>query len=228
MKPVLRSPKRVLIDTAGKWRELVLPERWGRGKGVTELAERWTTSELPEVDALLASQPLTSGFLPEEGWVGDREIDLLLEGVAPGGRTLLLGLPLADEPLGPTVEEERVRSHSSDRLRGGPPPIEGMAMRVCLIEASVLGTLRYRLLALTSTLLQKAEERGFAQAVLLLHELRWALTPRQVLADQQADVEAWIKKLTHRDARSQPGALVGPIYNGTQVKLFVGRAVFER
>jgi hypothetical protein len=227
MKPVLRSPKRVLIDTAGKWRELVFRERWGRGKSITQLAERWTTSEVPEVDALLEGQPRTAGFSAAEGEVGDRELDLLIEGDAPGGRTLMLVMPVGDEPLGPSVEEELRRSRG-DRLRGGLPPVEHMAKRVFNIEASVLGELRYRLLSQTSALLQKAAERGCKQGVLVVHEIRSPLSPRQVVADQRGQLEAWVRKLTHRDATSEAGVLVGPIYNGTNVQLYFGRALVER
>ncbi len=227
-RPVLRSPKRVVIDTAGKWRELMLPERWGRGKGVTALAERWTTTDLPEVDALLASQPKTSGFQPTFGEVGDREIDLLLEGDAPGGRTLLVVMAIGDEPLGPTVEEAYFRSLHGDRLRGGLPPVEAMARLVFNIDAYTVRELRYRLLAQTAAALNEAEARGCRQAVLVLHEFRTPLTPMQVIGDQRSDIEEYVRKLTHRGATSAPGVLAGPIYNGAQLDLFVGRALVER
>ena len=225
--PLLRSPKRVVIDTAGKWRELVLPARWGRGKGLTELASRWTTTALPEVDALLATQPSTAGFVPGEGEVGDPEIDLVLEGDAPGGKTLLVAVAVGDEPLGPTVDQALYRSLSEDRLRGGAPPVEQMARTVFNIEASLIGGLRYRLLQQNAALLRRAEARGCPQAVLLFHEFRSPLTPTKVKVEQRLDMEEYLRKVSHRGATSTPGLLAGPFFNGTKVNLFVGRALVE-
>jgi len=227
MKPLLRSPRRVVIDTAGKWRELATPARWGRGKALTELATRWTTTEVPEVDALLASHAKTKGFTAAEGEVGDREVDLLLEGDAPGGRTLMVVVPIGDDGLGPNVEEAFNRSLTDDRLRGGYPPITYMAQRVFNVDPALVAALRYRLLEQASLLLQRAEARACKQAVLLFHELRSPLTPKQLMADQRADLDAFMQKLSHRGAQPVPGRLIGPAYNGTQVSLFAGRALVE-
>jgi hypothetical protein len=225
MRPLLRSARRAVVDTAGKWRELVVAPRWGRYKAVTELAERWTTTDVPEVDALLASKNATSDFVAGEGLVGDRDLDLVIEGDAQGGRTLLAVLPVGCEPLGPTVDEERQRSLELDRLRGGEPPVDLMAHRVFSLDSSLVGELRFRLLAASAHLLREAEARGFAQAVLVLHEFRSPLTPPQVLADQLRDIDSYLLKLTHRGASTAPGTLLSTLPNGTKVTLFVGRAV---
>jgi hypothetical protein len=227
MKPLLRSPKRVVIDTAGKWRELAAPGRWGRGKALTALATRWTTSDVPEVDALLASHAKTRGFAAAEGEVGEHEVDLLLEGDAPGGRTLVSVVPLGDDALGPDVEEAFVRSASGDRLRGGYPPITHMAHRVFNVEPSLLRTLRYRFLEQASLVLQRAEARECKQAVLVFHELRSAITPKQLMADQRGDLDNFMQKLAHRGAHATPGKLIGPVMNATNVLLFAGRALLE-
>lgn len=228
MRPLLRAPKRVVIDTAGKWRELSPPARWGRGKALTALAERWTTSDVPEVDALLASHKKTAGFSAAEGEVAHAEFDLMLEGDAPGGRTLLLAVPLGDDALGPNVEEAFLHSATNDRLRGGLPPITHMAQRVFNVDPAVLRTLRYRFLEQASLLLQRAETRGCAQAVLVFHELRSPLSPKQIMADQRGDLEAFMQKLAHRGAHATPGKLIGPVMNGTKAALFAGVALVER
>jgi len=228
MKPLLRSTRRAVIDTAGKWRELAPPARWGRGKALTELATRWTTTEVPEVDALLASHAKTAGFCAAEGEVGDRDVDLMLEGDAPGGRTLLVVVPLGDEPLGLDVEQAFIRSATNDRLRGGHPPITHMARRVFNVDPAALRTLRYRFLEQASLLLQRAEARACKQAVLMFHELRSPLTPMQLMADQRADLDAFMQKAVHRGAQAAPGKLIGPVHNGTAVALFMGRVLVEK
>jgi hypothetical protein len=227
MKPLLRSPKRVVIDTAGKWRELAIPTRWGRGKALTELATRWTTTEVPEVEALLASHAKTKGFTATDGEVGDREVDLLLEGDAPGGRTLVVVVPIGDDALGPDVEAAFIHSSTHDRLRGGFPPITHMSQRVFNVDPALVAALRYRLLEQASLLLVRAEARACKQAVLIFHELRSALTPKQLMADQRADLDAFMQKLAHRGAQATAGKLIGPAFNGTQVALFAGRALVE-
>ena len=227
MKPLLRSPRRVLIDTAGKWRELAQPARWGRGKALTELAQRWTTTEVPEVDALLASHKKTAGFSAADGEVADREVDLMLEGDAPGGRTLLIAVALGDDSLGPDVEEAFHRSATSGRLRGGLPPITHMSQRVFNVDPAIVRALRYRFLEQSSLLLQRAEARGCAQTVLVFHEFRTPVTSKQVMADQRGDLEAFVQKLAHRGAQATPGKLIGPVVNATKVALFAGRALVE-
>jgi hypothetical protein len=228
VNPTLRSPRRILIDTAGKWRELVVRTRWGHGKAITELAERWTTSDVPEVDALLASRDKTQQFVAGEGQVGDAEIDLLIEGQAAGGRVLIGVVPVGIEPLGRTIEEEQQRSLNEDRLRGGPPPTEAMARRVFNIESSIVGGLRWRLLGPNAVLLREAEARGCAVAVFIIHEFRSPLTPPQVYADQLADIQSYLLKLAHRGADTDSGRLLGPFMNATKVPLYVGRAVHQR
>jgi hypothetical protein len=228
VKPLLRSPKRVLIDTAGKWREVAPPERWGRGKALTELAERWITTEVPEVDELLASHKKTAGFVAAEGEAGGRELDLVIEGDAPGGRTLLVVVPIAEDGLGPNVQEAFLRSATNDRLRGGVPPITHMAQRVFNVEPALVRALRYRFLEQCSRMLVRAEARGCAQAALVFHEIRTPLTSKQVMADQRADCDAFMQKLAHRGAQAAPGKLIGPAFNATKVLLFAGRALVEK
>ena len=227
MKLLLRSPRRVVIDTAGKWRELAPRERWGRGKALTGLAVRWTTTEVPEVDALLESHAKTRGFTAAEGEVGDREVDLLIEGDAPGGRTLVVVVPIGEDALGLDVEQAFIRSATGDRLRGGYPPITHMSQRVFNVVPALVGKLRYRLLEQASLLLLRAEARPCKQAVLLFHELRSPLTPKQLMADQRADLDAFMQKLAHRGAQATAGKLIGPAFNGTSVGLFAGRALVE-
>jgi hypothetical protein len=217
----IRSPRRALIDTAGKWRQLVHPERWGRGKPLTELAQRWTTSSVPEIDALLANHPSTRGFVAEEGEAGRDDVDLYVR----GGGTMLGVVGIADLPLGPTVAEELLRSAAKDRLRGGKPPVENMARNVFLVEASVLGELRYRLLAANAALLEEAAARGCTQAVLVFHELRSPTTPRQIAADQIGALGDYLRKLSHRDASHEVGRLAGPLHNAKNLALFAGRAL---
>ena len=152
---VLHSPKRVRVETAGQWRPLAAPGRWGRGKALTELAERWTASELPEIDALLASHEATRGFVAAEGWVALPELDLLMAGQAAGGATLLGALPLADEPIGPTVGE--VVEAAKYALRRHPsPPSEEWAQLVFRAPAVLLRALPHRLLAASAALIDEA------------------------------------------------------------------------
>jgi hypothetical protein len=102
-----------------------------------------------------------------------------------------------------------------------------MAHRVFNIDPALVRGLRYRFLEQASHLLQRAEARACKQAVLLFHELRTQITPKQLMADQRGDLDAFFQKLAHRGAQAVPGKIIGPVLNGTKVALFAGRAVVE-
>jgi hypothetical protein len=219
---VLRSKKRVLIDTAGKWRQLVLAERWGVGRSVTALAERWTTSEVPEVAALCESHKKMRGLRFDEGWVAAGELDLVVVGEAPGGKTLLAPLALADEPLGPTVDE--VLPESQPEHRGLPPPVEQASLAVFGVPASVIGTLRWRLLQASAAALSEARARDCKQALLLLHVLRSPIAPQSLAHEQTRDVEEYVRRLSHGAAAAKPGHVAGPLPPRGAIAFFVGVA----
>ncbi len=218
-----RSPKNVLIDTVGRWRELA-PREWGRGRPLTELAGRWLTSDVPEVDALLESKQVTSGFVAEEGRVRLPDLDLIVVGRAAGGRTVVAALPLADDPLGPTVDESL-----QQLVRGryaGVPRAEQMSRSVFGVPSSAIGALRLRLLSVTWALLAEATARDCVQAVLVLHELRSHLSPGQVVATHAADVDAYLRRLSLDDvSAAQPGILAGPLPHAGTTALFLGKVV---
>jgi len=217
---VLRSQKRVVIDTAGKWRQLVLAARWGVGRSVTALAERWTTSEIPEVMALCQSHPKTHGLRLDEGWVPAGELDLAVIGEAAGGKTLLAPLALADEPLGPTVDEALLESRP--QRRGLPPPVEQAANDVFGVPAGVIGSLRWRLLQVSAAALSEARARGCTQALLVLHVLRSPSAPPRLSHEQSRDVEEYLRRLSHGAASAKPGALAGPLPPHGAVAFFAG------
>lgn len=222
-RPVLRSTRRALIDTVGKWRQLVPRERWGRGKPIALLAERWITSELSEVDALLASRQPTSGFVADEGQVVLPDLDLVVWGRASGGATLLGVLPLSDEPLGPTVDEAFGQWRQHHRQLGAGSPVEQRAQTVFGVPWHVIHDLPHALLQGCAAVLREAAARSCAQAVLIVHELRTPLVPAQLVGDQVAAVEGFVRRLLHGESAA-PGVLVGPLERAN-LQLYLGRAV---
>ena len=220
----------VPIESVDDWFGLAPPERgkvqWKDGRSAKELAKAWfATGEArvpQDLEALFHSDARTRELKIESGipevetrldrFKGKgRHHDLILLGQAGGVRTLVAIEAKADETYDRRIQK---------RLDRATNPRSKVPARIDLLCRAIfdrpvdddLGQLRYQLLHGVAGTLIEAENRGAAQAVFVVHEFLSDQTEPDKVERNRQDLDRFLHQLPgFRDARLEPGQLLGPI-----------------
>jgi hypothetical protein len=214
-------------------------DQWEHGRSAMESARAWLRTGRPavpeELSALLEGREETAGFRPlyaipelvtrlDEFRGEHRNHDLVVVGVARGGRTLLGIEAKADEAFGPPVgaylrsTTTKVGSNLPERIRRLVRALFGSEALDRDGIAGSFGSLGYQLLTALAGTLIEARRRFAEQAVLLVHEfrstsvpeLRYFGTPQRALDRNAATWEQFVAALA-ASPTSEPNARIGPL-----------------
>lgn len=212
------------IVSLDDWFRLAPPKKginqWRDGRSAKELARRWLAGVPSEIERTMASHPdlqrlrLVLGEPERKTYFDEfrapREHDLLVT-CELEARTALLAIEgKADEGF-----DRRI----SDRLATARPPTNfpERVRRLSLAlfgepEPPFLGGLRYQLIQATAASVVEARRRGCALAVFLVHVLQTNATKEAVVAENAADLDAFVSALTAGRINAVPAQqAVGPI-----------------
>jgi hypothetical protein len=217
-----------------------------------ELARTWFTSAEPvcppEIKALLATHSTTSRLrefrgrpehvtgLSQSG--GGRNHDLLLESTGSDGLPVILSIEAkVDETFGPRVGMYWKRKQA-DKKSGLPFRIEWLLRMLFGPEAHPAEKpwtdLRYQLLTAVAGLAVEAANASAYIGVLVIHELHTSEANEKRLAQNAADLSAFmaVSGLEHANEDSAQ-RLFGPIKvsgvgsQDREVQILLGRAVYD-
>ena len=237
------------IRTLDEWRN-AMPKRlrerqWKERRSAMELARAWIAAGGPavpsEIRALLESSPAFAWVEVVEAQPevevtldafrgGTRNTDLLLL-CRQNGQALTISVEAkADESFGPTIGEYLRRLKEKPRSKA-PTRIQQLSQAVFGVLPDEVGDLRYQLLhAVAGALIVGA---GQDRTLLVVHEFRSGECDAERLADNQADLNAFARRLGAEE-ETRAGVIVGPFRcpgGGSvpsDVELFIGKAVREQ
>jgi hypothetical protein len=232
------------IRTVDDWLAYAGPKKgkaqWAHGRSAMESARAWMRQGKPavpeELSAPLGSRDETADLRPiyaipelvtrlDEFGGEHRNHDLVVVGVARGGRTLVGIEAKGGESFGSVVSDylrsanEKAGSNVPERIRRlvqglfGPDAVDGDEL------AGLYASLRYQLLTALAGTLIEARRRFAEQAVLLVHEFTSASVPAVnyvgtkdvALARNAAAWEDFVSVLGV-PASAGAGQLVGPLH----------------
>ena len=196
-------------------------KQWVDGRSAKELARRWVDGEVPsEVARVLDTRPELKSFRPAYGFAevktalddfpgNTRNDDLVLVGLAAGGRTVVAVEGKADEPFGSrTIGEEISKASPTSNV---PTRIDRLAKGLFGRPGSALPALRYQLLhALGASLIRSGQEEA-VQAVLLIHEFRFPGVVPEALDRNATALDLLVELLAgSRQESLKDGGIAGP------------------
>jgi hypothetical protein len=215
--------------------------QWTHGRSAMESARAWLDTGQPAlpdgIRSVLESRDHTADFQPiyaipelvtrlDEFRGEHRNHDLVVVGVARGGRTLIGIEAKADEPFGTQAvgtylktASKKPRSNAPERIRRlalalfGPGALDGEDV------AKPYAELRYQLLTALGGTLIEARRRFAEQAILLVHEFTSVSVPgidyrgtRAAALKRNADAwDAFVAAIAD-GTTSEPGELTGPFH----------------
>jgi hypothetical protein len=232
------------IRTMEDWLLLAGPKegiaQWAHGRSAMETARAWLRGGRPavpkELSALLESCEQTANFRPlyaipelvtklDEFRGEHRNHDLVVVGIARGGRTLLGIEAKADEPFGSMrtgvyleKSSRKPRSNAPERIRRLVRALFGPSALNSDQVVEPYASLRYQLLTALAGTLIEGRRRFAEQAILLVHEftsasvqeLGYAGTKGAALARNDEDWRALVSALGASAAR-ESAHLAGPL-----------------
>lgn len=214
------------------WRDLGGPasaSHWVDGRSAKCLAEAWIggsaeselkhlldtdpSGELANFDPQVAIAEAQTPFDAFPG--GRRNHDLLVEGIADGGRTIVGIESKADETFGPTLTEYRAvaeRRRKRGERTNAPARLEGLRRAFFGRDSdwSHLAPLRYQLFSAIAGTIAAARERSATQAVFLVHEFSTHATDPVLQRENAADLARFIQVLFDRCPSERTEWLLGP------------------
>ncbi|MCW3053436.1 MAG: hypothetical protein JWN14_2606 [Chthonomonadales bacterium] len=241
------SKRNVDINSVQNWFDYAGPkqglQQWVDGRSAKELAKLFlksgTPAEPPEIKRLLRSSDFLGEVCLIEGWPehkirldsfrGEtRNADMAALGV---GRMLPVAVTIeakADESFGRTIGEVLARASTKSNL---PGRITGLVDSVLNKPLGDTHSLRYQLLHAVSATLIFAREQNASAAVFIVFEFQGSSCTASKLAQNAADLTAFINALAPSAPPLREGELLGPFYvpGGdhvpSNIPLFLGKAI---
>jgi len=205
-------------------------EHWQDGRSAKELAKAWISGRGPAaLISLLDRQPATAGFRIEcavaeaqtafDRWPGGkRNHDLLVNGQAAGGRTVIGLEGKADESFGQTLTSYMAGAmRRIDRNEATNAPQRLKELTVALAGSTVdtepeLGKLRYQLFSAIAGTLAAAEPTR-SQAVFVVHEFITDKTTDALHAANEEALAAFVERVfAARPPAGEASWLMGPLH----------------
>ncbi len=246
----------VAIDSIESWWRIAPPKdpvkHWVDGRSAKETARAWLAnapqSPPPEVASLLSSHPdfldlviervEPEALLAFDGRAGPRNADLAITARDRRGVVAVTVESKTDETFDDLVAA--VFDAAMERLlitprSGGVARLVELAQSLLPPKApgtSAVTALRYQLLTAVAGTLAHADALDSDRAVVVIHEFHTSQTSSRLLAENAADVDRFVARLSQGAVRAiEPGILMGP-FNipgeplfSRQVPLYIGKAV---
>ncbi|MFJ7825461.1 DUF6946 family protein [Psychrobacillus sp. NPDC096623] len=212
------------ITSEQEWLRIAPPARkefhWKKGRSAFELAHVWFEGEEVKVPIVLQnllnsskelhSIKLHTAFAEVETKLDNygkgRVHDLLIRGTLNEQPVLISIEAKADETFGEIIGKCIEQSSETSKL-----PIRIKLMASALLEERVIYDLRYQLLHGVAGTLIEAQKQGASVAIFIVHQFISNSNSQAAQKKNNADLDAFVSRLTHQTIRLTPGHLIGPV-----------------
>ena len=233
------------LTTIEQWHRFARPKRdiqWKDGRSAKENARAWidaaprlprdiaqTIDACPDIGPLRQWSAEPEARVPIDTFRGEQpNIDLLVVAEDDRGPVVIAIEAKTDETFWQVLDhryslaqDARMKTPGSKQVAR----IEGLLERFALdVREPPVRQMRYQLLTATAAVLEEAKRRSSRRAVLIAHEFVTALTYREKVERNAADLDHFLATALDWQGHLAPGDVAGPVHVEGEPTLYVGKA----